>query len=188
MKIYAVRHGYTQMNKDGITNGQIDHDELIEEGFRQAEVARTKIPESVRHFYVSPLKRTRQTAEILNSERQLPMTFHDELMEVHFGEFQGKPRSSDPELRRKYRAMQYDYRPSGEHADGVKDRLLRFFRSIRNKHADHEAVIVTHGGIIRVLAMMNSNSVLEDIDNASIHEFDVEQILSNHPHSNGAVN
>lgn len=180
MKIYAVRHGHTKMNKAELINGQIDDDPLLEEGIEHVKAALSSMPAGITHMYVSPLKRTRQTADILDNGKNIPKTFHDELMEIHFGEYQGGPYFTDEALKKKHRALQYDYGPTGEHAGQVRNRLLSFLSNIHRKHADNEAIIVTHGGIIRMLADMNGAGPLGDIKNASLHEFDVENILKRH--------
>lgn len=42
MNIYAMRHGFTRMNKEKLYNGQVDED-INEEGIEQAKAARETV-------------------------------------------------------------------------------------------------------------------------------------------------
>ena len=66
MKIFAIRHGQTELNVKGLINGTIP-DTLTEAGMEQAREAALNLPASIKRIYSSPLTRARQTAEILNA-------------------------------------------------------------------------------------------------------------------------
>jgi len=175
MKIYVIRHGQTKLNVQGMINGSID-DELTAEGIEQAKAAAVSLPTSIKHMYVSSLGRARQTAQYLNAERQLPITFHDELQEVDFGILNGTPYVG--ELVRRHKMMDYDWHPSGENVEDVKNRVLAIIQQIRSESKDEEALIVAHGGIVRMLYFLETNGgILDEISNASIHSFDLDKIL-----------
>lgn len=182
MKIYAVRHGLTECNKRDILNGRID-EPLAAEGVEQAKLVALAIPESVKHLYSSPMLRARQTAEIITSECSLPVYFHDGLQEVDLGRFTGKSWTeieSGEEFKEKHRSVQYDYRPEGESVDDVKSRVMSFLVHIKEVHADGEILIVTHGGIIRVLQLLESGLSklpVNPVKNASLYVFDLEKIF-----------
>jgi hypothetical protein len=58
-------------------------------------------------------------------------------------------------LKHKHRTGTFDYRPfGGESVDGVIDRLMPFIGEINQKHQDHETLLVTHGGIIRLMNLL----------------------------------
>ena len=84
MKVSVVRHGQTELNKKGFINGNLE-DALTPEGEEQAHAAARILPNTIKRIYSSSLNRARQTAQILNENLQLPLTFHDELKEVNFG-------------------------------------------------------------------------------------------------------
>ncbi|TSC65031.1 MAG: putative phosphoglycerate mutase [Parcubacteria group bacterium Gr01-1014_91] len=182
MIIYAVRHGLTECNKRDILNGRID-ESLAPEGVEQAKQVASVIPESVTRLYSSPLLRARQTAEIINEKRALPTSFHDELMEVHMGKVTGKSWKDlefGETLKEKHRTVQYDYRPEGESVDEVKSRVLSFLSKINEIHDDNEVLIVTHGGIIRVLKLLESglpSLSTNQIQNASLYAFDFKGVF-----------
>jgi broad specificity phosphatase PhoE len=81
MKVYAIRHGLTELNKKGMINGDLETS-LAPEGIEQAKEAASAMPKSIKRIYSSPLLRAKQTAEILGSKLDLPVTFHDELKEA----------------------------------------------------------------------------------------------------------
>ncbi len=180
MKIYAIRHGQTALNKKGVINGQIDEG-LSDEGIKQAKDGGVSLPKSIKHFHTSPLLRTKQTAEILNKHLKRPVSFHDELREIHFGTLAGQAWNtikSGEELMKKHRAVQYDYRPNGgESVEDVKKRVLHYLKKIKGLHGNYEVLLVTHGGIIRLLHMLQDGKVLDGIENASLHEFDLDKII-----------
>jgi uncharacterized phosphatase len=175
MRIYAIRHGQTKMNVQNLINSQLD-DELTEKGIEQAKMAGHIIPDSVARIYASPLYRTRQTAEFINETVNLPLSFHDELKEVGFGVLTGTEFAG--ETKERYVSMQYDWRPSGESAADVKARLQAILSKIDQENSDGQALIVAHGGIIRMLHYMESGELLDIIANTSLHEFDLKKLLA----------
>jgi broad specificity phosphatase PhoE len=180
MKIYAIRHGQTELNKQKKINAQIN-EPLNSEGKEQAKVAAVNLPTTITHIYSSSLLRAQQTAEILNTHLQVPLSHNDELREVHLGSLAGKSwEEIDPtmELKKKHITAQFDYREyGGENFAEVQKRLQNFFQSIEKQHRDHEALIVTHGGIIRLLHLLEHGEPKEVIENVSLHEFDLEKLL-----------
>lgn len=181
MKIYVIRHGLTELNKKKIVNGQID-EPLAPEGIKQAKAAISLIPESIKYIYVSPLKRARQTAEIINSKLKRPISLHIGLTEIHMGSLAGKSwdqMGSGAELKKKHRAIEFDYRAKGgESVSDVKKRVISFLKKINGQHLDYEVLIVTHGGIIRLLHLLEHGSqLLDEIEHISPHTFDLDKIL-----------
>ena len=177
MRIYAIRHGQTHMNLNNLLNSQLD-DGLTEEGMKQARQAAKTIPKSVQRIYASSLRRTRQTAEIVNEELKLPLAFHDELMEVNFGSLSGAEYSGEKKVH--HLAMDYDWHQfGGESVDDVKKRVIHMLDAIKAESGDGEALIVAHGGIIRMLYYLEAGKHVEQIDNGSLHSFDLDKILAN---------
>lgn len=179
MKIYVIRHGITKLNKKEIVNGQID-EPLALEGIEQVKTAISLIPESVTHIYTSPLLRARQTAEIINSKLHRPISSHNNLTEIHMGSLSGKSwkdMKEGLELKKKRRAVRFDYRKQGgESAEDVKKRVTAFLKIINGKHDDYEVLIVTHGGIIRLLHWLEHGKQLDKIEHVSLFTFDLDKI------------
>ncbi len=174
MKIYVIRHGQTKLNVEHIINGNID-DELTPKGIKQAALAATTLPDSIKRMYVSSLWRAKQTADILNAGRELPITYSDDLREVNFGDLNGKPFLEEYQAR--HMALNYDWRPSGENFTDVKTRVLRALQKIKEENNDGEALIVGHGGTIRTLYYLENGQPMGTIENASLFTFDLDKIL-----------
>jgi broad specificity phosphatase PhoE len=174
MKIYAIRHGQTELNVKGLLNGTIG-DQLTDTGVQQASEARSILPNTLKRIYSSSLNRAKQTTEILNSQLELPVIYTDDLQEVNFGDLNGTPFLD--EIRVKHVAMDYDWHPSGENVDDVKVRVLRALDTIAKENGDGEVLVVTHGGIIRMLHYLQDGKPLGEIENASLHVFDLDEIL-----------
>jgi broad specificity phosphatase PhoE len=176
MKVYVVRHGATELNKKGIINGHID-DDLTPEGVEQAKELTLLLPNTIKHIYSSSLGRAKQTAEIINEKLKVPITFHDELKEVNFGVLNGTPFL--PEYKKRHAAQDYDWRPSGESFEDVKKRVLKILKVIKSESKDGEALIVAHGGTIRLMTLLESGETFENIENASLYTFDLDKVLKN---------
>lgn len=87
--LYIMRHGRTDWNAIHKLQGRSDIP-LNDEGRKMAGAAATEYKDV--HFdvcYCSPLKRARETAEILLSGRDVPIIFDDRLVEMGFGEYEG---------------------------------------------------------------------------------------------------
>lgn len=84
-----MRHGKTEWNAIHRLQGRTDIP-LNSEGRSMAYAAGIEYRDV--HFdicYCSPLKRARETAEILLKDRDVPIVFDDRLMEMNFGEYEG---------------------------------------------------------------------------------------------------
>jgi len=178
-----MRHGLTELNKLGVVNGQID-EPLAPEGIQQAHDSIILIPTSVTHIYTSSLQRARHTGEILNSKLNHPISSHDEIGEINMGSLAGKSweqMESGSQLKKKHRSAQFDYRIyGGESSEEVIQRVVAFLTEINQKHSSGEALIVTHGGIIRILhSLHNGEPITGEVENLSLHTFDLDKILKN---------
>lgn len=158
MRLYIIRHGETQWNKQGRIQGKLDTD-LTPDGVQQAKNVAKRL-KTVRFdaAYSSPLKRARDTAEYILAEQQQPLQLHfdDTLMELGYGAWQGlsfaQVMERDPEnwfLNR--------YSPSLMHiegADSVVERVAQartFVQSIYAQYPNGTVLITSHAFAIRIL-------------------------------------
>lgn len=183
MKIFVIRHGITELNKQKKVNGEID-EPLAVEGIEQTKAAIPALPKSITHIYTSPLLRTRQTAEIISTMLKIPILATGELTEIRMGSLAGKAweeMEGGLDLKKKHRSIRFDYHHyGGERAKEVKKRVISCLKKIKAKHQYNEVLIVTHGGIIRTLHLLERSEVItDDIKNISFHIFDIDKILKN---------
>lgn len=172
-KLYFIRHGQSKGNAAGIISGHDDH-ELNEKGHRDAENAALKVPTNIEAIYSSDLTRCKQTAEIINAHIHVPLTIDPRFKERHFGSLTGKAWEEfdqDHAIRNKDADQEYDYRPyGGESVDEVSIRLHAALDDIKEAHQNASVLIVTSGGIIRLMHYLYGSKERE-IMNGSLHEF-----------------
>jgi broad specificity phosphatase PhoE len=178
MKISFVRHGESKHNERGVITGQIDV-ALTQKGEEQAHQAAKEIsPDSFDIIYSSDLIRCKQTAEILNEKLGLPLKFDKRLQERNFGTLAGNRWEDIDQLGQLIHndaEQTYDYRSfGGENVDDVRNRLFGFIKDVKMMDKGKRVLVVTHGGIIRLLHHELNNEVRRDIGNSSVHEFEFE--------------
>lgn len=84
MKLYVIRHGQTNDNVNNIINGR-SNEELNETGKEQARQMKNKIEAlDIDLIICSPLIRTKQTANIINS-KNIPVIFDERIIERDTG-------------------------------------------------------------------------------------------------------
>lgn len=160
IKIYLVRHGETEWNRQGLLQGHNDSP-LTEKGISQAQFLAQELEElTFDHIYSSDLKRAIDTAEIINKKKNTPLSTSKLLRERKFGKYEGKPHAVfQNELKpytKQYQSLPPDKKksfryPGMESDEEVIDRLLTFISDIQAKHEDKSILLVTHSGIIRLI-------------------------------------
>ena len=88
-KIYLVRHGVTQANKENRFAGRTD-EELHAEGVQQIRQVGDRLKNNdVSSIYCGPAKRTVESAEILGSLLNVPFSPLEELDEINISHWDG---------------------------------------------------------------------------------------------------
>ncbi len=182
MKIFIVRHGETDHNVAGRIQGQEIDDPLNETGRAQArERAEALADESFDVIFSSPLKRARETAEIIAERVNAPVLFRDEIKERAFGKFSGRlfqevnaemgtawnqvaSTPDDEELKRIY---------GRETGTDFRERLLAFTEDVKHSYPDKRVLVIAHGGLIRLAHFLFKEVQVEHVHNASIEEFEI---------------
>ncbi|MFT7557451.1 MAG: broad specificity phosphatase PhoE [Planctomycetota bacterium] len=185
MELIAIRHGETEYNKEKRAMGSRIDVSLTEQGREQA---REKITELVKYgfsaIYASPLLRTRETAEIINAELGLPISFHEELKERDVGTLSGMLYDDIGEKlgEAAISSTQYDFREfEGENTGDVHARIRSFIEMVESKHSEKEFIlVVTHAEVIRVLYGEFASQVSENISNVCVHDFGTDKTKHNH--------
>lgn len=140
--IYFVRHGQTEWNKIGKMQGHIDI-QLNDEGREQAKIVKEKLHDiKFDKVFSSPLKRAKETAEIICDQE---IIIDDRLIERFNGELEGKLKSeievfpdfNDPN----------DTRFGIEPLNNFKERIVSFLNEVMKKYKDKNVLVVTHAGV-----------------------------------------
>ena len=163
-KIYVVRHGETDWNKNGICQGKTNIS-LNENGVAQAKVLKDKINVNLIDIcYVSPLNRTIETAKIITNNK-LDLIIDDRIVERGFGTLEGKPFNYD----------EYDIEAIKEVLKRAKDFLDYLNKTYDNKNI----LIISHGAFIKALYfnIVGYNSKTDFLSffpkNGEVLEFDI---------------
>src|SRR5438067_290078 len=127
MKIYVVRHGQTDLNKNKVFSGRADVP-LNQQGIEESKLLADNLPPGIDKIYCSPLLRTQQTAEIINQKLHVPIEVRDELIERDAGSMTGKPHAGNEHLRQ----YNSDLRPyGGEWYEDSRSRVEKMFSYLK---------------------------------------------------------
>ncbi|MCI8411819.1 MAG: histidine phosphatase family protein [Clostridia bacterium] len=146
MVVLMTRHGQTDWNVERKVQGKADI-ELNEKGIEQAKITSEKLKdEKIDIIISSPLKRAKQTAEIINEKLNCPIIYEEGISERDFGEFEGKRRDEfDFEGFWSYKKnFKYD---KAENIREFFNRIYSTLDNIKEKYKDKNVLIVSHGGV-----------------------------------------
>lgn len=152
MILDLLRHGETEQG--GGLRGSLD-DALTDNGWAQMrEAVGEGGPWQV--LVSSPLQRCARFADELGVRLGLPVQREADLQELHFGEWEGRSalqimQTQADELGR-FWADPYAYTPpGGEPVSAFEQRVLAGIERLRSLHAGKRVLLVTHGGVMRLL-------------------------------------
>ena len=176
-RILFVRHGETDWNVEGRLQGQTDIP-LNALGRFQAEDVGRRLAKLIdtpadSKWLVSPLGRTRETAEIARRALGLDPTSYetdDRLKEITFGSWEGftwaELRQKDPLIGITREKQKWDYvPPKGESYAMLTARLKPWLDTIVE-----ERVVVSHGGVARALMALIADVPPQDAPRHEIHQ------------------
>ena len=152
--IYITRHGETEWNAEGRIQGHTDVP-LSERGREQAQMLARRLSNvSIDAAYSSDLARAAETARVALVERDIPITFTQELREYSKGVFEGlteaEYRDAYPELYEPSMENNLDFAPpNGETIRDTSARLARIVQRVKRDHLDENVLLVGHGGSLR---------------------------------------
>lgn len=158
---YLVRHTETSANVEKVLSGGAHDPELTENGIKQAEKLSTDLRGITFDLIVdSGLKRSKQTADILNYERNVVRLSAEALKEKMYGAYEGKPREKAKlELREAFEKynqltsdedrMKFVIYTKGESDEQAVIRFITKLRELAIAYPNKTILVVTHGGIMR---------------------------------------
>lgn len=168
MRLYIIRHGETDWNKERRLQGQVDIP-LNEFGRKLA----LKTADALREIkfdaaFTSPLKRAKETAEIMIGKRNVPLYEEPLIIEMGFGTYEGlrckgeDNEINDPKFHYFFDAPHKYQAPSGgESFETVTERVGRFLESLyqNERYLESNILIATHGAALcGMLLTMKQNS------------------------------
>lgn len=152
MNLYIVRHGQTNYNIEGRFQGQIDV-EMNSTGKEQVNKTSDKLKKvKFDKVYVSPLKRTIDTAKIITNESFI---VEKRIIERSFGILEGK--YSVPDYEKKIEEFKV------ESVQALEKRVSDFLKDIMNSNANSENIlIVTHEAVAQIINKIINNELKEN--------------------------
>lgn len=167
MRLYLLRHASVDERYAGRYNGHIDIS-LSDAGHEEAAQAAAKLQDmSFDGVYCSDLARCRQTLEYIRAANTV---FDERLREKSWGRAEGM---SYDEICRKFGITYESFEQfidavGGESIAEFAARVGEFFDELRGKeHAN--AIVVTHGGVIKMLLAKHRKLSLEEAFALDIH-------------------
>lgn len=162
MRLYIIRHGETQWNREGRLQGQTDIP-LNEKGRAVAQAAARGMREIPFDLaFTSPLSRARETAEIILQDRKVPVIPDRRIEEINFGSMEGC-RARDPDGRivepffRTFFENPSCYVPpeGGESIRQLCERTGNFLDELKTREdlKDKTVLAATHGAASRGLLL-----------------------------------
>lgn len=155
-EIYIIRHGETELNRQGIVQGRGINSDLNDLGRAQAEAFYQKYKDvPFDKIYTSDLKRTWQTVQRF-IDAKLPWEKLSGLDELAWGIWEGKPNTE--EAREAFREMLQSWEngdysahfEGGESVQDVYERLKQPMEVLMTRPEEKTVLLCMHGRAMRV--------------------------------------
>ncbi|GAA0586513.1 histidine phosphatase family protein [Actinomadura livida] len=179
-EILLIRHGSSEAARVDrpfpLVDGHGDPD-LAPEGREQAErVCERLADENLDALYVTPLRRTSQTAAPLARRLGMEPLVEPGLREVYLGEWEGglfrkMVAENTPVVQRMFTEERWDVIPGAENDEAFARRVAESLARLATAHAGGRIAVFTHGGVIaQALAAATGSRPFAFLapDNASI--------------------
>lgn len=149
MKILVTRHGQTDWNVEKRIQGRTDI-ELNNKGIEQAYKTKENLKNGKIDLIIcSPLKRAKQTADIINIDRNIPVIYDERLLEICYGENEGKLHN-DFDYDGFWSIVNTHEYKDAENVNEFIKRVHNFLNDLKNRKEEN-ILIVTHNGVCRAI-------------------------------------
>lgn len=187
--ILLVRHGETDWNREERFRGRTSVP-LNAKGLWEADVTAQRIARqwNVTAVYSSPIKRARQTAEVIAAATTPPVRIIDDLQDIDYGAWQGMTR--DEAAKRDSKTMN-DYLtapgrmriPGGESFAAAQRRAVHALRIVGSRHSHETIVVVSHTDVNRLVLLAALGASVDSLwlvgqDTCAINVLHVDDVVS----------
>ncbi len=167
MKLYIIRHGETEWNKEKKLQGQSEVP-LNEYGRELARITgKALLDTRFDVIYSSPLMRAYETAGIIAGDRKLEIIKDDRLKEISFGVAEGVPKDKQGANFNDFFFAPEKYVPSegGETYEELVARARDFIEDViyPQRSSDKSVLIVAHGAMNKALMLVLKGLEIKDI-------------------------
>ncbi len=174
MKIYFMRHGETDWNNEKKFQGRIDIP-LNEDGKAVARLTQKGMSEIAFDVaFTSPLRRAKETAEIVLGDKEISIIEEERLIEVSFGILEGE--IMDREVENIYnfflRPEKYTAPEGGETLQEAMERAKKFLSELfqNEKYQNSTVLIATHGAMLSALLSVIKENSIENFWAGGLHK------------------
>lgn len=178
MKIYFVRHGETDWNKERKIQGQVDIplNEFGRHLARETAKGLKDVPFDV--CFTSPLGRARETAQIILQGRDVPILEDKRILEMNFGVLEGKCCSKEgwdvPDSFQMFfdDPVHYQAPEGGEDFQAVRERTGDFLNWLfaQEQYRDSTVLVTTHGAAMAGLLNNLKKKPLAEYWGVGVHK------------------
>lgn len=178
MKIYFVRHGETDWNKERKIQGQVDIplNEFGRHLARETAKGLRDVPFDV--CFTSPLGRARETAQIILQGRDVPILEDKRILEMNFGVLEGKCCSKEgwdvPDSFQMFfdDPVHYQAPEGGEDFQAVRERTGDFLNWLfaQEQYRDSTVLVTTHGAAMAGLLNNLKKKSLAEYWGVGVHK------------------
>lgn len=140
------------------------------------------------HIVTSPLTRCADFAQTLGQRYSIPVTCDSRIQEMHFGDWENRTAAellqSDADALSRFWQNPLEHPPPhGEHLLDFENRVLSAWEDFQQQFCSKEVLLVTHGGVIRLLMCHILQHPLErlleiDVRHASMRHICIEPAQS----------
>ena len=166
-KIFLVRHGEVANADERCYNGHYNVN-LSPEGLRQMMSVADRLKDKpIKAVYSSDLQRTVKGAKIIAERHSIKPIAIKELRELNYGIWEGKRlediRNLYPDdVLDRYNNIENHRIQGGETLLEMKERVLSSINTIIDRHKRDNVVIVSHGGVNRIVLLWSLNMAVKD--------------------------
>ena len=159
--LYVVRHGKTGWNDKKRTMGCMDIP-LCDEGIEQSKELRDKLEGiNLDLIICSPLTRAKETAKIINEDKNVEMKIENKIVERSMGDLECSKYPSYEENERVWSLEENTSDYYVEPMQKFKDRVYSFLDELVEQYKDKDILLVTHGGVTALINCYFNNSLDE---------------------------
>jgi broad specificity phosphatase PhoE len=183
-RILLIRHGHTEL-LGKVLYGRMPGIHLSEQGRSEIQklAAGLKARYRVDEVLSSPLERARETAEAIAPHYSKTVLLDEDLQEVDFGNWMGKPfaKLMNNEAWKRYnRYRSLNGPPGGEFMNQVQLRSWNALERAIERHRqlpEPTIAVVSHGDVVRALLMLFLGMPLDNIHRLEISTASVSEVV-----------
>lgn len=183
-KIYLIRHGETDYNKEGLLQGIIDIP-LNETGIEQAKKAGEFLKDkNIQIFYSSYLARAQKTAETIAKYYNSDVIIYPNLHEIDLGILNGNDKVFAEKIIPNYAILKEDKNidiifPEGRTKFEERNRIFNTIIKLCQEDKNHIICITSHGFILRELLNACNFADNYSMNNCEIIEAEFDENTNN---------